>query len=160
MHKRGLLMTVLMVSVLLVGAGATVALTGESSNEKNAAKHQYGGPNGCGPKHRGHERPCKPKCKKAKKGNKKGNKKGGRKGGRNRGGKCRVKGTHGNDRMRGTRRRDRVTGGRGNDVIDVRGGGRDRVRCGPGDDTVYVDRRDRVARDCENVKGGRGRGPK
>jgi hypothetical protein len=39
----------------------------------------------------------------------------------------------------------------GNDIVDVRGGGIDTVSCGPGRDTAYADRRDRVARDCERV---------
>src|SRR5436190_16044716 len=35
----------------------------------------------------------------------------------------------------------------------VNGGGRDRVTCGRGSDIVYADRRDRVARDCERLRG-------
>lgn len=52
---------------------------------------------------------------------------------------------------------DRLSGGLGNDRIDARDRsradrrGRDRLSCGAGRDTVLVDRRDRVARDCENV---------
>lgn len=58
---------------------------------------------------------------------------------------------------------DRVSGRRGNDVIktfggddkiDLRAGGRDRVNCGGGKDTVVVakeDRNDRIANNCERV---------
>lgn len=44
-------------------------------------------------------------------------------------------------------------GGAGNDVIDVTrdGSGRDNVTCGDGNDTVYADRDDIVAADCETV---------
>jgi hypothetical protein len=52
---------------------------------------------------------------------------------------------------RGTREDDRVSGSTLNDVIVVLGGGRDHVRCGAGRDTVYADRRDAVARDCERI---------
>ena len=52
----------------------------------------------------------------------------------------------------GTNKPDVVRGSRLNDVIRVNGGGPDRVTCGPGEDVVYADRRDRVARDCERVK--------
>jgi hypothetical protein len=44
-----------------------------------------------------------------------------------------------------------VSAGAGDDAVNTRGGGRDRVRCGPGRDTALVDRRDRVARDCERL---------
>ncbi len=37
------------------------------------------------------------------------------------------------------------------DVLDVRGGGRDRVDCGDGRDRIKVDGRDRV-RNCERVR--------
>ena len=52
---------------------------------------------------------------------------------------------------------DRLSGGPGNDRIDARDlypadrRGRDRLSCGAGRDTVLVDRRDQIARDCENV---------
>jgi dipeptidyl aminopeptidase/acylaminoacyl peptidase len=51
----------------------------------------------------------------------------------------------------GTQRPDRVRGSRLNDLVRINGGGSDRVSCGRGRDVVYADRRDRVARDCENV---------
>lgn len=51
----------------------------------------------------------------------------------------------------GTSRRDTVRGARLNDLIRVNGGGRDRVSCGRGNDVVYADRRDVIARDCETV---------
>jgi Tol biopolymer transport system component len=51
----------------------------------------------------------------------------------------------------GSARADRVRGSRLNDVIRVPGGGVDRVTCGRGRDTVYADRRDIVAHDCERV---------
>jgi hypothetical protein len=51
----------------------------------------------------------------------------------------------------GTEHPDLVRGSRLNDLIRVNSGGRDRVSCGRGQDTVYADRRDRVAHDCERV---------
>jgi len=47
--------------------------------------------------------------------------------------------------------RDRISGGLGPDLIEVRDGERDVVRCGRGDDVVFADRLDRVAKDCEQV---------
>jgi hypothetical protein len=54
---------------------------------------------------------------------------------------------------------DEGTGGRVygtwlDDVVLARNNVRDRVFCGPGRDVAYVDRRDRVARDCERVRRG------
>lgn len=46
---------------------------------------------------------------------------------------------------------DRIRGSRLNDIVRVSDGGLDRVSCGRGQDTVYADRRDIVARDCEHV---------
>ncbi|MDX6437085.1 MAG: TolB protein [Gaiellaceae bacterium] len=51
----------------------------------------------------------------------------------------------------GSKGPDRVIGSRLNDVIRVNGAGRDRVNCGAGQDLVYADSRDVVARDCERV---------
>ncbi len=53
--------------------------------------------------------------------------------------------------MHGTARADRIFALEGNDRIDVRGGGRDVVDCGPGHDMVIADRGDRIARNCERV---------
>jgi Tol biopolymer transport system component len=64
---------------------------------------------------------------------------------------CRF-GTGERDRIHGTNRSDRIYALEGNDTVDVRGGGRDFVDCGPGHDTVSADRRDIVARDCEHVR--------
>lgn len=79
----------------------------------------------------------------------------------------RVFGGRGNDRLRGDAGADRLSdkrgtdhfsGGGGNDVIYARDATpRDRrrpdhVRCGRGRDVASVDRRDRVARDCERVR--------
>jgi predicted acyl esterase len=66
-------------------------------------------------------------------------------------GRDRIAGQGGDDRIRGGRGRDRIRGGRGDDRIQARDGRRDVVRCGPGDDTAIVDRRDRV-RGCERVR--------
>jgi Ca2+-binding RTX toxin-like protein len=46
---------------------------------------------------------------------------------------------------------DRLYGGPGNDVLRARDGQRDVVDCGPGRDTAYVDRLDRVS-GCETVR--------
>jgi len=61
-------------------------------------------------------------------------------------------GRSGNDGLRGGPGRDILDGGPGNDTIQARDGGRDEVRCGPGNDLALVDRRDHVARDCEHVR--------
>lgn len=63
----------------------------------------------------------------------------------------RIVGTRGDDVIKGSSRRDLIIARAGNDRIDVRGGGIDRVRCGPGKDTVLADKRDRVGRGCERV---------
>ena len=46
---------------------------------------------------------------------------------------------------------DTIPGGAGNDRINIVGGGRDVVRCGPGDDRALADGHDRVAADCERI---------
>jgi Tol biopolymer transport system component len=61
---------------------------------------------------------------------------------------CRF-GTGASDRIHGSRHADTIYALEGNDRIDVRGGGRDFVDCGPGRDVVHADRRDVIARDCE-----------
>ncbi len=62
-----------------------------------------------------------------------------------------VYGGPGNDLIDPALGRDRVYGGLGDDVIHVGGGEPDRIWCGPGYDVAYVDRLDRVAKDCEEV---------
>ena len=69
-----------------------------------------------------------------------------------RGGADCVKGGKRGDRLRGGQGRDRLSGGAGRDRIDAADGRRDRVRCGPGQDRVVADRKDRVAGDCERVR--------
>lgn len=61
-------------------------------------------------------------------------------------------GTGSGDHLRRSPRANRLFGLEGNDVIDVRGGRRDVVDCGPGRDSVRADRRDVVARNCERVR--------
>lgn len=60
-------------------------------------------------------------------------------------------GLGGNDRLTGGRWPDYLDGGAGNDTVRARGGGKDTVRCGPGRDVVFADRRDEVASNCERV---------
>ena len=63
----------------------------------------------------------------------------------------RIWGSRRSESIFGTRGRDSVLAGGGNDVINVRRGFVDKVRCGRGRDTVRAGRRDHVARDCERV---------
>ena len=63
----------------------------------------------------------------------------------------RAYGGRGRDRVRGGPGADRLDGGRGADRLFARGGGTDRIDCGPGNDIAYVDSRDRV-RGCERVR--------
>ncbi len=67
------------------------------------------------------------------------------------GGADRIKGDTGADKLVGGRGRDRLIGGADDDVLRSARGGRDRVRCGKGEDKAVVDRRDRT-RGCERVK--------
>jgi choice-of-anchor B domain-containing protein len=60
----------------------------------------------------------------------------------------RIKGHDGGDCLRGGRGKDDISGGKGNDLIHVAAGGRDEVRCGPGEDVVKAGRKDRT-RGCE-----------
>ena len=62
----------------------------------------------------------------------------------------RLVGGGGNDVIRPGPGRDRIKAGSGRDRIRAHDGTRDRVRCGPGDDAVTADRRDRL-RGCERV---------
>jgi hypothetical protein len=60
-----------------------------------------------------------------------------------------LDGGAGNDRITGGAGADTLFGGEGDDFIDARDGQRDRVECGPGNDTAKVDRIDDVSTDCE-----------
>lgn len=63
-----------------------------------------------------------------------------------------INGKGGNDIIRGLGGNDRLIGGSGNDRI-TGGAGADQISCGAGDDVVFADAKDRVAPDCETVKG-------
>jgi Ca2+-binding RTX toxin-like protein len=67
-------------------------------------------------------------------------------------GRDRVFGGAGNDTIFGNYDADTIDGGPGNDRINVVHGGIDRVTCGPGDDVVFADPGDVVAKDCESVR--------
>jgi hypothetical protein len=66
-------------------------------------------------------------------------------------GKDEVRAGNGRDLVFGGRGKDSLYGGGGNDTMNARDGYKDNVNCGLGTDTAYVDRRDRVNEDCENV---------
>ncbi len=63
-----------------------------------------------------------------------------------------INGKGGSDVIRGLGGNDRLIGGTGNDRI-TGGSGADRIACGGGDDVVFADASDKVANDCETVKG-------
>jgi hypothetical protein len=63
-----------------------------------------------------------------------------------------LSGKAGNDKLYGLAGNDYLNGGAGNDVL-VGGPGADTLVCGPGIDTAFADAADKVAADCENVKG-------
>jgi Ca2+-binding RTX toxin-like protein len=63
-----------------------------------------------------------------------------------------IYGKGGNDRLFGAGGNDVLVGGPGNDLL-VGGPGSDTLRCGQGRDTATRDVRDKVARDCEVVRG-------
>lgn len=63
-----------------------------------------------------------------------------------------IYGRGGNDRLFGAGGNDVLVGGPGNDVL-VGGSGSDILRCGGGSDTATRDVRDKVASDCEVVRG-------
>jgi hypothetical protein len=66
----------------------------------------------------------------------------------------RILGSGRADRIRGTRGWDAINAGGRGDVVDLRDGGRDRVRCGRGRDKVILehgDGNDRIAANCERV---------
>jgi Ca2+-binding RTX toxin-like protein len=62
-----------------------------------------------------------------------------------------IFGGAGNDKLTGGPGKDKIYGGAGADTIHVRDGARDVVDCGTGKDTVYADRSDAVAHNCEAV---------
>ncbi len=68
-------------------------------------------------------------------------------------GRDEVRAGNGRDSVAGGGGRDEVYGGGGNDTINAQDGYEDAVNCGIGTDTAYVDKRDVVNRDCENVFG-------
>ncbi|MCP9490930.1 MAG: hypothetical protein MSC31_13825 [Solirubrobacteraceae bacterium MAG38_C4-C5] len=63
-----------------------------------------------------------------------------------------INGGAGDDTIFGNAGDDAVSGGEGNDRINVIGSGRDRVECGPGEDTVFAGPEDTVDDDCEEVR--------
>ena len=65
-----------------------------------------------------------------------------------------LNGFAGNDTLIGGGGKDTLRGGFGNDVIRARDGRRDVVDCGPGRDVAYVDRLDKVSKNCEAVRRG------
>jgi hypothetical protein len=77
---------------------------------------------------------------------------GGDDSGSGQGGTHPLGGARGDDELRGGRGTDRVAGGAGDDVIHVRRGSRDRVDCGPGEDTVVLNANRDRARNCEHVR--------
>jgi hypothetical protein len=64
----------------------------------------------------------------------------------------RLLGRGGNDKLYGLGGADVLNGGPGNDLL-VGGTGPDRLACGPGRDTAMADAQDKVAADCETIKG-------
>jgi Ca2+-binding RTX toxin-like protein len=63
-----------------------------------------------------------------------------------------LNGGSGPDRLNGGPGFDRLRGGPGNDRIQARDGHADEIDCGPGRDTVEVDRAEDGVYDCERVK--------
>jgi hypothetical protein len=66
-----------------------------------------------------------------------------------------IKGTDGDDVIRPRGGDDRIKAREGADLIVSKGGGADRVDCGAGRDVVKRDGNDRIAKNCEKVKGKR-----
>jgi hypothetical protein len=64
-----------------------------------------------------------------------------------------IKGTDGDDSIRPRAGNDGIKAGAGNDLIVANGGGRDRVFCGGGKDVVVRDRKDKVSKSCEVIRG-------
>jgi hypothetical protein len=63
-----------------------------------------------------------------------------------------ICGRRGPDRIHPNAGKDVVSAGAGDDVIYAWDVNADRVLCGPGQDVVIADAKDRVARDCEHVR--------
>jgi hypothetical protein len=63
-----------------------------------------------------------------------------------------LTGKGGNDKLYGAAGNDVLSGGTGNDLL-VGGPGADKLSCGAGKDTARGDARDKIAADCEIVKG-------
>jgi hypothetical protein len=61
-------------------------------------------------------------------------------------------GRGGDDRIVGGDGDDRMSGGTGDDTIVSKDRYRDTIHCGPGRDGVVADYRDRIGRDCEDVR--------
>ena len=68
-----------------------------------------------------------------------------------------LDGGPGSDRLFGGGGKNRLVGGDGNDQL-VGGPGKDVFKCGAGRDLALVSRKDKVARDCEKVVGGKKKG--
>ena len=62
-----------------------------------------------------------------------------------------IRALAGDDLVRSGGGNDRVWGDAGNDTLNARDTAKDTVRCGPGKDVANVDKRDKVAADCERV---------
>lgn len=62
-----------------------------------------------------------------------------------------LDGMPGNDQITGGPGQDGLYGGDGDDTIRSIDGSADRVECGAGNDSAFVDRRDSVASDCETI---------
>jgi dienelactone hydrolase len=60
----------------------------------------------------------------------------------------RLKGGADDDRLDGGDGRDVIGGGPGADTIRAKDGERDRIRCGPGKDKVFADRKDKLGSGC------------
>jgi hypothetical protein len=60
-------------------------------------------------------------------------------------------GRGGNDTLLGGKGLDKLFGGTGNDLIRGQDRQKDTIDCGPGRDTVYADKIDKVAKNCEIV---------
>jgi hypothetical protein len=67
-------------------------------------------------------------------------------------GSDKVSGGDGADTLNGGQKPDQMVGGSGDDLIKVRAGRIDLVRCGSGKDTVRAQRTDIVSKDCEKVR--------